>query len=711
MKNIFSYRYIICYLLLLMLLSRSGASAAVSGASDELYNKGIEALKVKDTLRAVLLFKESIRENSDAPSYFELAKIDIAKNTFVSRNRAFENLRIAVSKDPANLTYKYEYAKICNDFARYTAIDLYKEILKMDSTQIEAWVKLGEMKERDFTEYDQSFRNVDGILAPLQKYADEDMHESENYYKNALALDSINYDASIKLSLLYEKSGRADKAIPILKRIIEHKRDDQKIHLCLGLMYYKNSRIKESYDEYKKALEMMNANDRKDFTVNSVKFLLEARFDDVMKNMNDYELEDFIELYWKVSEPLYLTPYNERLLEHYSRVAYSNLHFSVPKMNITGWKSNRGEVVLRYGEPESRIRMRPQMGNTKVEVKTDVWNYKNFTFGFTDMAQSGNFIFSAPAAEKDKTASQFAGDTSSDINNLRKNYFYYYEPKFEGPKFEAPVSIAQFKNPVIRNHTDVVISYGLDAADSLLSSGDYAVDHELGVFFIDKNYDVVNSLKERTEQFDSVNDQISYYDKKLVVNSMGIPMVTDSGIVAVEIKRIADGGISANRSNIKIRKFSNYNLDISSLILASRVEREKTSDRFVNRKDIFIQPNPLMQFKKDNPPYLYYEVYNLKQTNSGLTSFIQKINISKINDGESGVKKAFNSVLNVLGIGKEDENISLTSSYQTREKDPQIYLQLDLSRYPEGKYLVEIHILDNLSGKEVETKAFLDWRD
>ncbi|MCX6168864.1 MAG: GWxTD domain-containing protein [Ignavibacteriales bacterium] len=679
-------------------------------STDDLYKMGIEALKAKDTLRAEQLFKESIRQNSDAPSYFELAKINLSRNTFLSRNIAFENFQKAVWKDPNNIEYKYEYAKICKDFARFTAIDEYKEILKLDSTQVNAWINLGSIKEKEYSEFDKSVRNADGILMPLQEYADEDLREAEKYYKNALSIDSVNYDAILKLSLLYQKAEEPEKGISLLQRLVRNKKDDRDIHLSLGLLYYHSSKIKESFSEYKKAISLMDPDERKDFTINSVKLLLDPLFDDVMKKMSDDELEDFINLYWKVSEPLYLTDYNERLLEHYTRVAYSNLNFSVPKMGIVGWKSDRGEVILRYGEPLSRIRMRPQMGDNAVMVKTDVWNYKDFTLGFTDMASSGNYIFSAPAAEKDKLASQFTGDTNTYIADLRRNYYSYYEPKFDGPTIETPFNFSQLKSLDLRNHTDLLVSYALDAADSLRIADNFKIDHEAGVFFFDKDYEEKESKKERIEKFDAVNDVISASGKKLLVNTIDVPVLTDSGFVALEIRRTNDNGTSANRSKIKIKKFSNTRLDISDLILASRVELEKTSDHFVQRGNIFIQPNPTNQFDKTNRPYLYYEVYNLGTDAKGLTNFEQRISVSEFKEEKDfNVEDAFKSVLDLLGIGKNEEKISLTSNYQTAGKDSKIYLQLDLSKYPKGKYLIVVLIKDKISGREVETKSVVDW--
>ena len=73
------------------------------------------------------------------------------------------------------------------------------------------------MKEEDFTEYNNSVRNVDGFIAPLQEYADEDFNEAEKYYLNVLKIDSVNYQTILKLSLMYNKGNKPEKGIPFYK--------------------------------------------------------------------------------------------------------------------------------------------------------------------------------------------------------------------------------------------------------------------------------------------------------------------------------------------------------------------------------------------------------------------------------------------------------------------------------------------------------------
>ncbi|MDP2036442.1 MAG: hypothetical protein Q8L04_03600, partial [Ignavibacteria bacterium] len=53
--------------------------------------------------------------------------------------------------------------------------------------------------------------------------------------------------------------------------------------------------------------------------------------------------------------------------------------------------------------------------------------------------------------------------------------------------------------------------------------------------------------------------------------------------------------------------------------------------------------------------------------------------------------------------------VTLTSNYQTEEQDPQMYLQLDMSKYDAGNYLVTVTIKDKNSGKTTSASTELQW--
>jgi len=669
----------------------------------ELYKKGIAALE-KDTLIAEKYFRESVRKYDDANSHYQLGKIYEKRGTPNTRNRAIEHYRKAVWKEPLNLEFRYAFASLMKDFARRTSFNEYKKIIALDSSQVNAWLELAKIKDEDFTEYNLSVRKMsDEFYGSLQEYAYKDFYEAEKYYLTALKYDSLNYNGNLKLSLLYENAGFPQKGIPLLLKLVKENLSDKEIHLSLGLLYYKTSQIKKSYQEYKIAIAKMNEEERQDFIFNSVKFLIKPAFEEVVEKYNDFELKEFINTYWQVFDPLYLTDYNERLLEHYSRVAHANLNFSVPKMGKIGWKTERGEVLLRYGEPIDRMRIRPSMEAGGVAMKTDVWNYGDITFGFTDMASSGNFLFSIPPLEKDKLQSQFVGDTHAFMDYLRKVRHSFYDPKFEGQKLSVDYSITQFKSKEKRTHTDLYINYSFSQHDSLYQNNISQLKYRTGLFFFDKNYQ---------EQYRRITEVVTEKnDGEKLVKSFLASLRPDSGYVSFELIRDMDNGTFSDRMDLKIKRYSNNRLDISDILLAGNIETEQSELTSIKRSNLFITPNSNKTFSKNNLPFIYFEVYNLNKGNDGLTNFEQRITIEQFEEkANDPLNKAVRAIKGFLGVGKKEE-ITLISNYQTFESDPNIYLQLDLSNYPVAKYLITVTIKDNLLNTEDSSEILVDWRN
>jgi GWxTD domain-containing protein len=669
-----------------------------------LFEKGMEAFKDKDTLAAEKYFKESVEKFDDAESKYQLGLINLDKNTFESRNRAYEFFRKAVLSEPQNIEYRLAFASLMRDFARKSSEDEFKKIILLDSANFNAWLNLAEIKDEDFTEYNNSVRKMsDEFFGSLQEYADKDFAEAEKFYLNALSIDSTNNSTGIKLALLYEKAGKPEKGIPLLEKFISQKKDDKQTHICLGLLFYKTQDLKGCFTEYKKALSMMGDEEKNDFTFNSVKFLIEPAFENAVDSLNEYQLKNFIDIYWKVNDPLYLTEYNERLLEHYSRVAFANLHFGGKKIKKPGWKTDRGEAVLRYGEPLSFMRIRPSMEADGLNMKTEVWSYKNMVLGFTDMALSGNYQFSAPDAPKAKMHTQFAGDTQFFVENLKKVRHTYYDPKFEGPNFDVKYSIAQFKSEEIRNHTDLYVNYKLQLPDSLYKPDLSSLKFNTGLFFFNKNYD---------EQFRYLKTfEISKAAGDSVLKSLITTARPDSGFISFEIIREKDKGTFSDRSKFRVRKFNSVRLDISDLLAANYAGTDSLKNILLNRKRIKIIPSADLIFGKNNQPYLYYEIYNLKKGENGLTDFEQRVTIMEYKEKPvKGFEAAAKSFLEFLGIGRKSE-VTLTNKYKTPESDPQIYFQLDLEDYEPGKYEVIVNVKDLIQNTEAVTRSVIDWRN
>ncbi|MBT8387050.1 MAG: GWxTD domain-containing protein, partial [Ignavibacteria bacterium] len=452
MNKLIKYFFVVC-----LLSYTSVTLPQISFMHENQFHKlGLEAIEKGGTKDAEKFFMSSIEEYVYAPSYFELAKIYKSLNTVKNRMKARKFIRKAIWKEPDKIEYRLLLAELMEYFSGKMAYEVYEDILQIDDKCTIALYNLGRIKELDFYEYNKSVRKngFDPSLS-LESYTLEDFIIAEDFFHRAIKYDSSNIDSYLHLSSLYEDIGEPEKGIPLLQRVISLEPANKEAYLYLGLLYYKTSEMESSYLAYQKALDLMSAEEKNDFKYNSAEMLFDTKQRSELAELTDFQLSETIIDFWNLSDPLYLTNYNERLLEHYSRVAYSNLRFSLPEQGVTGWNSDRGEILVRYGEPIERVRYRPYInagGRTQLMLKTDLWIYSDKVLGFVDEFWTGNFRFSTPSPGS-RHLSQFAGDTDFFVDDLRRIDPESYEPKFEGPLFDVPFNVVQFKNIESENST------------------------------------------------------------------------------------------------------------------------------------------------------------------------------------------------------------------------------------------------------------------
>lgn len=69
---------------------------------------------------------------------------------------------------------------------------------------------------------------------------------------------------------------------------------------------------------------------------------------------NDPKIYREMEQWWKRVDPTPQSPYNERLVEHWERIAYAREHFRSGDSSVYG-TDDRGVTWVRYGEPERKF--------------------------------------------------------------------------------------------------------------------------------------------------------------------------------------------------------------------------------------------------------------------------------------------------------------------------------------------------------------------
>ncbi len=347
-----------------------------------------------------------------------------------------------------------------------------------------------------------------------------------------------------------------------------------------------------------------------------------------------------------------------------------------------GWQTDRGEVILRFGEPLNIMRIRPSMGETGYEMKTDIWNYEEMNFGFTDMALNNNFIFSAPPLEKEKVVSQYALNSHELIQYLRKSYYSKYVPVYEGDHFTMYSKDYYFKSFPYPSKTEVHIVFHIP--DSIRTDVD-SLNIETGFFFFDRYHNQIEKIVEN-----------KYFGTNSGLNEFVAALKPDIGFYSFELIEKSSRKTSVKRGTLSIPNYGKL-LSLSSLILADTVY--SAGEGILQRGPYSF--NPHTNDTVIGRVYLYYEVYNLQKNDEGFVEFRQNITIKR-NEGEEGL---LSSIKNLFSKRKA---LTLTNKYRADRNDLQLFIRLDLSNLKSGNYDIEVEIEDLISKKNAKSKLQLD---
>ena len=146
----------------------------------------------------------------------------------------------------------------------------------------------------------------------------------------------------------------------------------------------------------------------------------------------DQERELFIEQFWRRRDTNIQTSVNEYKEEHYRRIAYSNENFT---SGFPGWKSDRGMIYIKYGEPDRQerhptgghyLRSFEEGGGSTSTYPYELWKYRyldgigqDIELEFVDPSLTGEYRLSTNVDEKDALLlTPNAGLTDAEMSGL-----------------------------------------------------------------------------------------------------------------------------------------------------------------------------------------------------------------------------------------------------------------------------------------------------
>ena len=607
-----------------------------------------------------------------APAHYQIAKLYINMNTPLTRQSARKALDEAMRLDPENADYQLTLGELLNRQGfTFNAERQYRKIAEVDSGNAEGayWAGFFAVQEYlalidkvefvRFDRYSMGTDNYDGIgnmqyesigkLFYWKTFSKHALERAKKYLRQSIEADPEFRGAYNLIGLLHVETGKPEALVLLFKRFLKQAPEDKDAFMFCGLGYQMLGEMDVAHNYYQRALARMTGQERT--VLESVDII--ASEDERTRMVqaivyDDSGVEDWKPVardrFWRRQDPLFLTEFNERKMEHYGRVAYANLRFARPFKGIEGWQSDPGKAFIKFGRYVGRV----------VFVARKVWNYGKFRIWYENGDGLDAWRF-ARGSNSDKSARESTAKYRVPVvggwvyitrMRLDPGDFYsgrdrkealwktprphaqqvfrdtpqrYIDP-YRDLKYWMPHQVAAFQEG---DSIRVEFAYAIPKTRVGVKAPDGFLDLQDGVFLFDEHWDEVYRKKMdvtmRWPVFDKETETKSdSLRRNHVVSFRTLRVAPKPQRLVVEVRDRDSGSIGTFRELRSFRTTDSL-LAMSDLLLASGIQPKTPFPD--GRDDLRVTPNPLHTYGRSESVFIYLEIYNLRKDRFGRTKY------------------------------------------------------------------------------------------
>lgn len=173
--------------------------------------------------------------------------------------------------------------------------------------------------------------------------------QAERWYRDALEADPLHTPSAIGLLALLADARRFDELSARADSFLRRQSSDATVWFAAGLASWRLGQSANAERQFAAAVERLGAPEQ--LEVLDIGRLLtlgdSIRVAGAVAPMRAAATIRF----WESADPLLSTPHNEAQLEYFARMAITMLRYDEPARGLRGWRTDRGQVIVRYGEP------------------------------------------------------------------------------------------------------------------------------------------------------------------------------------------------------------------------------------------------------------------------------------------------------------------------------------------------------------------------
>ncbi len=773
-------------------------------ASAQTLEPARDAFRAGDYSQSVRLAEQLIVAHPDsAAAHYLLARI-YTETPLENRGKAVDALKAALKLEPENVEFltaalvqrRVDRATYIQEIIAETErIELAKKLLKLDPDNGVAHEELGAVAIRDFWRYRNALMfpkltfqqgiessNIGtGIEAPGEEVELSPTAEVDGLdpFASAFGVDNVfiadqfdlasieaqgvpavrfteragrayrtaigHLDAAVaadprrrsvydQLMRVYSIQGDWNAALERLSTMYVHFPEDPQTWYYLGLAHHKLGNGAAADQAFQRALRLSEPEEADAYQ--SISLLLKENEEGLARTQNEQQIQQF----WSSEDPLFITPYNERKLEHFARITHADLLYSAPQVNLRGWQTERGQIIIRYGAPPSEVTMisQPQqfashlqqlyddareqaasgdegagnfgstgtgdtdVGDNSVRQRAggllntfQIWDYGDFRFVFEDPFRNGAYRMYSPSAQEiengvDPWANDYTIRARETIRETPERYAY--TPP--GPQFDLPYQTTTFRGG--GGSTDLYVTYGLPIPNYNESESEIDVSGQVGLFLVSEARDLIAERRETLTGLPTA--QVTRFaETNLWIGTQELEAPSGPHELSLEFENETPRAVAVRQEDLDLRSYAGDAFELSDVMLAYNVEEAFGGTKApgeIERDGLRIRPAPWRIFKRTQPLYLYFEAYNLTPAADGVARYEVEIDLAPKREG-GGI---IGAVRRRLG-GAPAGGVSVEFPAEVEGTDASTYQILDIDDKEPGNYTLTIRVRDTSTGE------------
>ncbi len=525
---------------------------------------------------------------------------------------------------------------------------------------------------------------------PVPDAGSVDRREAEEYYRQGVRALPTHEPSVLSLMGLLHDQRRWDEMRDVAQPIVQHGGGSARLWMAVGLAEYRRGRLADAQRAFDAALGRLDDAARAEL-LDLGRILREG---DSLRvaGLNAADRAATDSAFWESADPIMATPENEARLEYLARLAVADLRFTDADMKQVGWRTDRGLVLARYGEPPVVATFSP---NADLDLRdaagrvVTVWFYPR-----TEM----QFVFTGPPAMNYAT---FAGNFRDYVKQLRASGPFLLDNLPVTLSVDTvPVQVARFRGRTAAE-TDVLLAAALDPRrfydGAEVDRGALDVAVRLGPpsqmrLVSDTTLDVALPATARLPwRWSRV---LAAGDYRLRLEAHDPSVRSAFGRAHVELP---------------VPAWRDDRLEGSDILIADRRAHDGAPLR--SRRDAALAPRGGTTLAPRDTVSLYWETYGLTPDADGTVRYRVALAVTLVEIDRSGSQalvRFFGNLSDVVGLSPEgDQRLGLrferAEALAGRDRVPTL-VTIGLGSAPAGRYLLEVTITDQVSGREVRTE-------